>query len=97
MNEQSKPSQESSRSQAHIPVVDDNEMNRDLLSRRLIKKGFHNDVAEDGFIALDQITHDTCNGLVKIKTQMSMRPKGIDEDVKLFDVASVVEPYNPDL
>lgn len=97
MNEQPKPSQESSRSQAHILVVDDNEMNRDLLFRRLFMKGFHIDVAEDGFITLDQITHDACNGLVKTKHQMSVRPNGFDEDVNLFDVAGIGEPYNLDL
>lgn len=61
MNERSKPSQESARSQANILVVDDNEMNRDLLSRRLIRKGFHVDVAEDGFKALDWIDQNPCD------------------------------------
>ena len=33
---------------ARILIVEDNEMNRDMLSRRLIKKGFEVDIAVDG-------------------------------------------------
>ncbi len=40
-------------------VVDDNEMNRDMLSRRLTKRGHDVDVAEDGHAALDLIAQ--CN------------------------------------
>jgi class 3 adenylate cyclase len=47
--------------QAAILVVDDNEMNRDLLSRRLLKKGFAVDVAEDGFKALEWIESNPCD------------------------------------
>jgi len=36
-------------------VVDDNEMNRDLLSRRLGREGYTVEVAEDGYIALGMI------------------------------------------
>jgi sigma-B regulation protein RsbU (phosphoserine phosphatase) len=36
-------------------VVDDNEMNRDMLSRRLARKGHEVDVAEDGHRALEMI------------------------------------------
>jgi sigma-B regulation protein RsbU (phosphoserine phosphatase) len=36
-------------------VVDDNEMNRDMLSRRLARKGHTVDVAEDGHVALKMI------------------------------------------
>ena len=32
--------------------------------------------------------------MVRSRGEMSVRPKGIDEDVKLFDVASMGEPYN---
>jgi two-component system cell cycle response regulator DivK len=32
----------------HILLVEDNEMNRDMLSRRLIKKGYEITMAEDG-------------------------------------------------
>jgi CheY-like chemotaxis protein len=45
---------------AAILVVDDNEMNRDLLSRRLLKKGFAVDVAKDGFKALEWIESNPC-------------------------------------
>jgi CheY-like chemotaxis protein len=33
---------------ARILIVEDNEMNRDMLSRRLIKKGYEVDIAVDG-------------------------------------------------
>ena len=36
-------------------VVDDNEMNRDMLSRRLARKGHTVDVAEDGHRALEMV------------------------------------------
>ena len=36
-------------------VVDDNEMNRDMLSRRLSRKGYDVDTASDGYIALEMI------------------------------------------
>lgn len=39
-------------------VVDDNEMNRDLLSRRLERKGYHTLVAENGRVALDIIARN---------------------------------------
>jgi len=39
--------------QHRLLVVDDNEMNRDMLSRRLQRQGFHVDVAENGQQALD--------------------------------------------
>jgi len=38
-----------------ILVVDDNEMNRDMLSRRLARKGYQVEVAEDGAMALEMI------------------------------------------
>ena len=37
-------------------VVDDNELNRDMLSRRLERKGYQVDTAEDGYQALDMIS-----------------------------------------
>jgi adenylate cyclase len=43
------------RSVARLLVVDDNEMNRDMLSRRLRKQGYEVDTAEDGYRALDMI------------------------------------------
>jgi signal transduction histidine kinase len=41
--------------EASVLVVDDNEDNRDMLSRRLKKQGYSVSVAEDGHIALDMI------------------------------------------
>jgi adenylate cyclase len=41
-----------------ILVVDDNEMNRDVLSRRLEKQGYTVVTAEDGQIALDLLRRD---------------------------------------
>lgn len=38
-----------------ILVVDDNEMNRDMLSRRLMRQGFTVEVAEHGQMALDML------------------------------------------
>jgi len=61
MTEQYQDIKDESVGQAAILVVDDNEMNRDLLSRRLIKKGFAVDVAEDGFDALDWIDQNPCD------------------------------------
>ncbi len=40
---------------ARILVVDDNELNRDMLSRRLEKQGYEVDMAEDGARALSKI------------------------------------------
>ena len=39
----------------HLLVVDDNEMNRDMLQRRLTRRGFVVDAAEDGPRALQMI------------------------------------------
>jgi sigma-B regulation protein RsbU (phosphoserine phosphatase) len=41
--------------QGHLLVVDDNEMNRDMLSRRLSRRGHRVKTAEDGQQALDMI------------------------------------------
>ena len=46
---------------ATILVVDDNEMNRDLLSRRLNKHGFQTALAVDGFEALDWLENHHCD------------------------------------
>ena len=43
---------------ARLLLVDDDEANRDLLGRRLLRSGYHVDVAEDGYQALDMVhTH----------------------------------------
>ena len=52
-----------------ILVVDDNEMNRDMLSRRLAKKGHCVDVAEDGARALEMIGA-SCYELVLLDIMM---------------------------
>ena len=44
-----------------ILVVDDNLMNRDLLSRRLMRKGLEVAVAEDGYRALDWLQENPCD------------------------------------
>jgi adenylate cyclase len=44
---------------AHILVVDDNEMNRDVLSRRLEKQGYTTALAEDGERALEMLRADS--------------------------------------
>ncbi len=41
--------------QGNLLVVDDNEMNRDMLSRRLKREGYTVNVAEDGYQALEMI------------------------------------------
>ena len=39
-----------------VLMVEDNEMNRDMLSRRLIRRGFDVSLAVDGAEALEQVT-----------------------------------------
>lgn len=41
-----------------ILIVEDNEMNRDMLSRRLKRKGYEVSIAEDGAIGLDRMRSD---------------------------------------
>ena len=38
-----------------ILIVEDNEMNRDMLSRRLARKGYEISIAEDGEVGLDSM------------------------------------------
>ena len=47
-----------------------------------------------GQILISERTYDACHGLVQARDQMSVRPKGFDEDVKLYDVAGIGGPYN---
>ena len=49
------PDRAPGKSAERILVVDDNEMNRDMLARRLEAKGFEVETAEDGEQALDKI------------------------------------------
>jgi two-component system cell cycle response regulator DivK len=43
---------------ARLLVVEDNEMNRDMLSRRLVRNGFEVSIAVNGQEALDAVTAD---------------------------------------
>ncbi len=42
-----------------ILLVEDNEMNRDMLSRRLLRKGFEVVIAEDGALGVARATSDS--------------------------------------
>lgn len=53
--EQATEQQELDHSKMHLLVVDDNALNRDMLSRRLRRKKFNVSVAEDGYQALHMI------------------------------------------
>lgn len=57
VNEHEQPASEGAR----ILVVDDNEMNRDLLSRRLQKRGYRVSVVEDGRAALEWLEGNPCD------------------------------------
>ena len=48
---------------ARILIVEDNEMNRDMLSRRLIKKGFSVEIAVDGQAGYD-MAHESKPDLI---------------------------------
>jgi PleD family two-component response regulator len=43
------------KSEQHILVIEDNEMNRELLVRRLEKEGYHITKAEDGYLGLGML------------------------------------------
>ena len=49
---------------------------------------------EGGQILIPVRTLEACGGMVQTRDELSVRPKGFDEDVKLFDVASIGGPYN---
>ena len=61
MSEESGDVSDKSQSAEVILVVDDNEMNRDVLSRRLKKKGFEVHLAEDGFEAMEWLDANQCD------------------------------------
>ena len=61
MGEQARDLQDAEPAQAMILVVDDNELNRDLLTRRLARKGFATDAASDGFKALEWLANNHCD------------------------------------
>ncbi len=43
------------KTKAHVLIVDDNEMNRDLLARRLQRQGHQTTLAENGLVAIEQL------------------------------------------
>lgn len=59
----------SSNSNANILVVDDNEMNRDLITRRLKRQGYEAVAAENGRVALD-LMEDNCFDLILLDIMM---------------------------
>jgi len=61
MDEQSQDLPDTGPAQSVILVVDDNELNRDLLTRRLAKKGFVTVEAVDGFKALEWLANNRCD------------------------------------
>jgi class 3 adenylate cyclase len=61
MSQQTKEEPDGQIEKPVLLVVDDNEMNRDLLSRRLLKKGFDVHLAEDGFVALEWLAENPCD------------------------------------
>ena len=50
-----------------------------------------------GQVLVSERTREACNGLIRTRGEMSVQPKGIDEEVKLFDVAAMGTPYNLEL
>jgi adenylate cyclase len=48
----------------HILVVDDNELNRDMLSRRLAARGYRVSTAADGYVALDKVKNESFDALL---------------------------------
>ena len=61
MGKQRQDLPETGPAQSVILVVDDNELNCDLLTRRLAKKGFATDAASDGFKALEWLANHHCD------------------------------------
>lgn len=61
MGEKSQDFPDTTPAQSVILVVDDNELNRDLLTRRLAKKGFTTDASCDGFEALEWLANNRCD------------------------------------
>ncbi len=58
------------KNKALLLIVDDNEMNRDMLSRRLQRKGFRCLVAEDGVEALEILKQEPEVQLVLLDVMM---------------------------
>jgi len=47
-----------------------------------------------GQILISERTRVACGSMVQTRGEISVRPKGIDEEVRLFDVASIGAPYD---
>lgn len=56
--------------QGAILIVDDNEMNRDMLSRRLRRLGYEVELAENGWDALEMLRKNTKFNLVLLDVMM---------------------------
>ncbi|MBN1484870.1 MAG: hybrid sensor histidine kinase/response regulator [Chloroflexia bacterium] len=67
---------------AHILVVDDNEMNRNLLLRRLRPQGYHVSVAEDGRQALDMLREQSFDLMLLDIMMPGMNGYQVLEEVK---------------
>ncbi len=76
-------------SEGHILVVDDEEMNRDMLARRLQRRGFEVSTAVDGVDALEKIAEQEFD-LVVLDIMMP-RMNGIEVLERLRDNASLTD------
>jgi len=47
-----------------------------------------------GQILISERTRVACGNILQTRGEISVRPKGIDEEVRLFDVASIGAPYD---
>jgi adenylate cyclase len=61
MQNETPPAAAASAGAPTILVVDDNELNRDMLSRRLARRGYATAVAADGYRALDWLDRNRCD------------------------------------
>jgi adenylate cyclase len=48
---------------------------------------------EGGQILVSDRTLEACAGLVETRGEMSVRPKGFDEDVRIHDICGIGGPY----
>ena len=80
--------------QGQLLVVDDNEMNRDMLSRRLKREGYTVQVAEDGYQALD-LMYSIWDLIMFVHLDESSGPGrlelSVDYATLLFDRTTITE------